>query len=44
MLRWGLIPVWAKDPNIGHKLINARGETAAVKPSFRAASQVSGPG
>ena len=37
MLRWGLIPVWAKDPNIGHKLINARGETAAVKPSFRAA-------
>ena len=37
MLRWGLIPEWAKDPNIGHKLINARAETAAVKPSYRAA-------
>ena len=37
MLRWGLIPAWAKDPAIGHKLINARAETAAVKPSFRAA-------
>ena len=37
MLRWGLIPRWAKDPNIGHKLINARAETAAVKPSFRSA-------
>lgn len=37
MLRWGLIPRWAKDPNIGHKLINARAETVAVKPSFRSA-------
>ena len=37
MLRWGLIPAWAKDPAIGHKLINARAETAAVKPSFGAA-------
>ena len=37
MLRWGLIPAWAKDPGIGHKLINARAETAAAKPSFRAA-------
>ena len=37
MLRWGLIPAWAKDPGIGHKLINARSETAAAKPSFRAA-------
>ena len=37
MLRWGLIPAWAKDPGIGHKLINARAETAAVKPAFRAA-------
>ena len=36
MLRWGLIPAWAKDPGIGHKLINARAETAAVKPAFRA--------
>ena len=37
MLRWGLIPAWAKDPAIGHKLINARAETAADKPSFRTA-------
>ena len=37
MLRWGLVAGWAKDPNIGHKLINARAETAAVKPSYRAA-------
>ena len=37
MLRWGLIPAWAKEPNIGRRLINARAETAAAKPSFRAA-------
>ncbi len=37
MLRWGLIPAWARDHRIGNKLINARAETAAVKPSFRAA-------
>ena len=37
LLRWGLIPAWAKEPNIGHRLINARAETVAVKPSFRAA-------
>ena len=36
-LRWGLIPSWAKDPTIGNSLINARGETVASKPSFRAA-------
>ena len=36
-LRWGLIPSWADDPKIGYKLINARAETAATKPSFRAA-------
>ncbi len=35
--QWGLIPSWAKDPSIGSKLINARGETAAEKPSFRSA-------
>ena len=37
MLRWGLIPAWARDAAIGHKLINARSETAAQKPSFRSA-------
>ncbi|MDD9990852.1 MAG: SOS response-associated peptidase [Rhodospirillales bacterium] len=37
MLRWGLIPAWARDSAIGHRLINARSETAAQKPSFRAA-------
>lgn len=36
-LRWGLIPRWAKDHRMGHKLINARSETAATKPSFREA-------
>jgi putative SOS response-associated peptidase YedK len=34
---WGLIPSWAKDPSISSRLINARSETAAEKPSFRAA-------
>jgi putative SOS response-associated peptidase YedK len=34
-LRWGLIPHWAKDISIGSRLINARSETAATKPSFR---------
>jgi putative SOS response-associated peptidase YedK len=37
ILRWGLIPSWAKDPEIGTKLINARAETLFEKPSFRAA-------
>lgn len=37
LLRWGLIPFWAKDPKIGYKMINARSETAAEKPAFRAA-------
>lgn len=32
---WGLIPFWAKDPSIGTKLINARAETVAEKPSFK---------
>lgn len=33
--RWGLIPSWAKDPSIGNKMINAKAETIAEKPSFR---------
>jgi len=36
-LRWGLIPSWAKDAAIGNRLINARSETAAEKPAYRAA-------
>jgi putative SOS response-associated peptidase YedK len=36
-LRWGLIPSWAKDKKIGYQCINARGETVAEKPAFRAA-------
>ena len=36
-LHWGLIPSWAKDPEIGSRLINARSETLAEKPSFRSA-------
>ena len=35
--RWGLIPHWAKDPAIACKTINARGESVAAKPAFRAA-------
>jgi len=34
---WGLIPSWAKDPAVGSRLINARAETLAEKPSFRSA-------
>jgi putative SOS response-associated peptidase YedK len=34
---WGLIPSWAKDPKMGSRMINARAETLAEKPSFRAA-------
>jgi putative SOS response-associated peptidase YedK len=35
LMRWGLIPPWAKDESIGDKLINARAETIFEKPSFR---------
>lgn len=35
--RWGLVPSWAKDPSIGSRMINARAETVADKPSFRSA-------
>lgn len=37
LMKWGLIPAWAKDASIGNKLSNARGETVAEKPSFRSA-------
>ncbi len=37
VLKWGLIPSWAEDPSIGNKMINARSETVAEKPSFRKA-------
>jgi putative SOS response-associated peptidase YedK len=37
ILRWGLIPGWAKDLSIGYKTFNARSETAHTKPSFKAA-------
>ena len=37
VLRWGLIPAWADDPQIGSRMINARSETAPGKPSFRRA-------
>ena len=36
-MRWGLVPSWADDPSIGSRMVNARAETAATKPSFRAA-------
>jgi putative SOS response-associated peptidase YedK len=32
---WGLVPFWAKDPSIGNRMINARAETLAEKPSFK---------
>ena len=35
MLRWGLVPGWAKDPSLGYKMINARSESAPEKPAFR---------
>ncbi len=34
---WGLVPFWAKDPSVGNKMINARGETLAARPAFREA-------
>jgi len=40
---WGLVPFWAKDTAIGYKMINARSETVATKPTLRAASIKSNP-
>lgn len=37
LFRWGLVPFWADDPSIGNRMINARMETVAEKPAFRAA-------
>lgn len=37
LVRWGLVPFWAKDPKVGAKMINARAETAAEKPAYRRA-------
>jgi putative SOS response-associated peptidase YedK len=37
MLRWGLVPFWARDPSIGNRMINARAETLAEKPAYRSA-------
>ena len=39
MLHWGLIPSWAMDPEVGNRMINARAETVAEKPSYRKAFQ-----
>lgn len=37
LVRWGLVPFWADDINIGQRMINARSETVTAKPAFRAA-------
>ena len=37
VMRWGLVPSWAKDPSIGSRLINARAETLTEKPAYRKA-------
>ncbi len=39
LMRWGLVPSWARDPAIGHRMINARAETVADKPAYRVAFQ-----
>lgn len=35
LMRWGLIPFWAKDTAVGNRMINARSETVAEKPAFK---------
>ena len=37
LMRWGLVPSWAKDPSIGSRMINARAETLRSKPAFKEA-------
>lgn len=37
VVRWGLVPSWAKDPSVGNRMINARAETVATAPAYRAA-------
>jgi putative SOS response-associated peptidase YedK len=44
LMRWGLIPSWAKDTSGAARMINARSETAATKPAFREIPQVLDPG
>lgn len=39
MMRWGLVPFWAKDPKIGNRLINARAESIATSSAFRASAR-----
>ncbi|HEX6942551.1 MAG TPA: SOS response-associated peptidase [Gemmatimonadaceae bacterium] len=39
MIRWGLVPSWAKDPSIGNRMVNVRSDTALEKTSFRAPMQ-----
>jgi putative SOS response-associated peptidase YedK len=39
LVGWGLIPSWAKDPSVAARMINARSETASIKPAFREALQ-----
>jgi putative SOS response-associated peptidase YedK len=37
IMRWGLVPFWAKDPSVGNRMINTRAETATEKPAFKKA-------
>jgi len=37
LMRWGLVPFWAKDPAVGNRMINTRAETATEKPAFKRA-------
>ncbi|MFI6395616.1 SOS response-associated peptidase [Nonomuraea sp. NPDC050547] len=37
VVKWGLVPVWAKDPSVGSRMINARAETLAEKPAYKQA-------